>query len=374
MHGMELGVIPVPRHTVMLDSEFVQGPVIVGVRPALPLPGVSLILGNDLVGVQVQSAAHGYFLQDGLLMRKWVPCYGDVVGISPAGQRPARDLHRCRMADPGSPHSSDNVVFQKNALRGCKKIDASWASTSLRCAKDRFGKQLPLCVAVDATVIHLMDDASLAVYVPAYGDRLAVRRFCLEDKDGPSTSNSKKNSLLESLKQKMGIQGNQDNDVMEGHASKKKRAHGINNKWARKKTRKIEIGWIHEGKQVRKRRGGGTRTIDVPKETRKADLFTYAKDLFFPEGKNKIGDFESVTADIVDYQEEPIIDNNVTVGELYDTLKMGMLRFYLSTRINCDNDEVKESAGEDQEDDWNMIIQTQRHLMKTKETRLKTQM
>ncbi|KAK7904900.1 hypothetical protein WMY93_017507 [Mugilogobius chulae] len=205
---------------------------------------------------------------------------------------------------------------------------------------------------VDATVIHLMDDASLAVYVPAYGDRLAVRRFCLEDKDGPSTSNSKKNSLLESLKQKMGIQGNQDNDVMEGHASKKKRAHGINNKWARKKTRKIEIGWIHEGKQVRKRRGGGTRTIDVPKETRKADLFTYAKDLFFPEGKNKIGDFESVTADIVDYQEEPIIDNNVTVGELYDTLKMGMLRFYLSTRINCDNDEVKESAGEDQEDDW----------------------
>ncbi|KAK7886539.1 hypothetical protein WMY93_026160 [Mugilogobius chulae] len=107
---------------------------------------------------------------------------------------------------------------------------------------------------VDATVIHLMDDASLAVYVPAYGDRLAVRRFCLEDKDGPR--------------------------------------------------------------------------------------------------KNKIGDFESVTADIVDYQEEPIIDNNVTVGELYDTLKMGMLRFYLSTRINCDNDEVKESAGEDQEDDW----------------------
>ncbi|KAK7895222.1 hypothetical protein WMY93_020547 [Mugilogobius chulae] len=169
MHGMELGVIPVPRHTVMLDSEFVQGPVIVGVRPALPLPSVSLILGNDLVGsrvwptaplpvvtakphasqsgeelcpeifpacaitraqsravvadgavknesfpslpalpaafsleewgsgqkadpslsvlfenllsgVQVQSAAHGYFLQDGLLMRKWVPCYGDVVG------------------------------------------------------------------------------------------------------------------------------------------------------------------------------------------------------------------------------------------------------------------------------------------------------
>ncbi|KAK7891724.1 hypothetical protein WMY93_023687 [Mugilogobius chulae] len=35
---------------------------------------------------------------------------------------------------------------------------------------------------VDATVIHLMDDASLAVYVPAYGDRLAVRRFVWKTK------------------------------------------------------------------------------------------------------------------------------------------------------------------------------------------------
>lgn len=170
MHGMELGVIPVPRHTVMLDCTFVCGPVVVGVRPALPLSGVSLILGNDLVGStvwpvsplpvvtsdprsvspvdgelpadifpacvmtraqhqraavsenvreerpvplpelpasvsveewvnaqegdpslsnlvenalavdEVQSAAHGYFIQNGLLVRKWVPCAGDFVG------------------------------------------------------------------------------------------------------------------------------------------------------------------------------------------------------------------------------------------------------------------------------------------------------
>ncbi len=37
-------------------------------------------------------------------------------------------------------------------------------------------------------------------------------------------------------------------------------------KWAEKKTRKVEVGWIHEGKQVRKRKGGGTRTLDVPKQ------------------------------------------------------------------------------------------------------------
>lgn len=170
MHGMELGVIPVPRHTIMLECKFVRGPVVVGVRPALPLSGVSLILGNDLVGstvwpisplpvvtteprssspldgelssevfpvcvmtrgqlqraavgsdtpkedsVQlpefpasvsweewvkaqkadpslsdlfehvfpgddVQSVAHGYLVQNELLVRKWVPCNGDVIG------------------------------------------------------------------------------------------------------------------------------------------------------------------------------------------------------------------------------------------------------------------------------------------------------
>lgn len=96
-----------------------------------------------------------------------------------------------------------------------------------------------------------MDDARLAVYLPAYGDRLAARRFCLENREVQSTKNSRKHSLLEKLKHKMGINGKEDsNEMEEAQVPEKKQSYALNNKWARKKSRKIEIGWIHDGKQV----------------------------------------------------------------------------------------------------------------------------
>lgn len=50
MRGMEMGWIPVPRHAMELYCELVQGIVSVGVRPELPIEGVHMVLGNDLVG------------------------------------------------------------------------------------------------------------------------------------------------------------------------------------------------------------------------------------------------------------------------------------------------------------------------------------
>lgn len=46
MHGMELGYVHVPRHMVVLDYDPVRGVFSVAAHPALPLPGVSMILGN----------------------------------------------------------------------------------------------------------------------------------------------------------------------------------------------------------------------------------------------------------------------------------------------------------------------------------------
>ncbi|KAK3098851.1 hypothetical protein FSP39_023736 [Pinctada imbricata] len=51
--GVELGVIDVPLHEIYLKSDLITGPVIVGVRPTLPVQGVSLLLGNDLAGGKV---------------------------------------------------------------------------------------------------------------------------------------------------------------------------------------------------------------------------------------------------------------------------------------------------------------------------------
>uniref|UniRef100_A0A3B5QIF6 CCHC-type domain-containing protein n=1 Tax=Xiphophorus maculatus TaxID=8083 RepID=A0A3B5QIF6_XIPMA len=50
MRGMGLLVEPVPLHKLTLTCGLVQGEVIMGVHPALPLEGVDIILGNDLAG------------------------------------------------------------------------------------------------------------------------------------------------------------------------------------------------------------------------------------------------------------------------------------------------------------------------------------
>ncbi|XP_070397922.1 uncharacterized protein [Nothobranchius furzeri] len=104
---------------------------------------------------------------------------------------------------------------------------------------------------------------------------------------------------------------------------------------------------VHEGKQVRKRRGGGTRTFDVPKDSKKADLLQYAKDLFFPNGKSRFGRWDVFRCDVLDYQEEAVLDDDISVGELYSILKMGMLRFYLCTRRLSYEDEGEEDEVSD---------------------------
>lgn len=51
--GIGLNILSVPLHKVRLQSELNQGDFVVGVRPALPIEGVHVILGNGLVGERV---------------------------------------------------------------------------------------------------------------------------------------------------------------------------------------------------------------------------------------------------------------------------------------------------------------------------------
>lgn len=91
------------------------------------------------------------------------------------------------------------------------------------------------------------------------------------ENQGTSVKESKKQSLLEKLKKKMGIDGTDDKKHYEDETfAQKHKRHGKNNKWAEKPTRKVELRWIHEGKQVRKSREGGTRSLDVAKDLKKS--------------------------------------------------------------------------------------------------------
>ena len=53
MRGMGMTIIPVPVHKMELACGLVTGEVAVGVRPALPVEGIDMILGNDLAGNRV---------------------------------------------------------------------------------------------------------------------------------------------------------------------------------------------------------------------------------------------------------------------------------------------------------------------------------
>ncbi|KAL3978283.1 fumarate hydratase, class II [Sarotherodon galilaeus] len=88
---------------------------------------------------------------------------------------------------------------------------------------------------------------------------------------------------------------------------------------ALKTNRKIEIGWMHYDentevfKQVRARRGGGTRKIDICKDANKRDIL------------------QSL--------------DNPTVGELHHVTKLNILRFYLTTKKKQNDSHQSSSPG-----------------------------
>ena len=53
IQGIGMDVISVPLHKINSKSDLVSGTVIVGVRPELPVKGVSILLGNDLADGKV---------------------------------------------------------------------------------------------------------------------------------------------------------------------------------------------------------------------------------------------------------------------------------------------------------------------------------
>ncbi|KAL7403327.1 hypothetical protein ABVT39_027824 [Epinephelus coioides] len=197
---------------------------------------------------------------------------------------------------------------------------------------------------IDSSVIGDIDDATMAAYIPAYGDRIATRRFCLE-KQRRGGDDTKRQSLFEKLKKKMGTMSNKGIDQgFEGeNPVQPTKMHLKTNKRACKMTRKIELGWIHDNKQVRKRSGGGTRVLDINKKATKSEILSHAKKLFFPNEMSMKGKWEEFSHDIVDFQ-EACVDEDVSVGDLYKTHKLGLLRFYLFTNTLTSENETEEGA------------------------------
>ncbi|XP_061194678.1 uncharacterized protein LOC133202815 [Saccostrea echinata] len=113
--------------------------------------------------------------------------------------------------------------------------------------------------------------------------------------------------------------------------AKKQKTHmaRVGNKSANKNMRKVEVGWIHGGKQVRTPRGGGARKLDLPKFYKKDEILEEVKPLFFPQGKSSVGKKEDFHFSVVDFSQEDIADKSI--NDLYIASKMSTLRLYLIT-------------------------------------------
>lgn len=177
-----------------------------------------------------------------------------------------------------------------------------------------------------------MTDEQLKTYLPSYGDRLAVLGYCRRKENDPKNRRTK---LFDRLKAKLSKR--QRDDPAEDNRSQQ----AVKPKNAEKGARKVELGWMEFSPekecfmQVRARRGGGTRKVDVAKEWTKKELTQQAVDLFFPDGKNVHGNITDFEVDLTDYQERSM-DVETTVGKLYEDTKLPIMRFYLTTKKKHD--------------------------------------
>lgn len=119
--------------------------------------------------------------------------------------------------------------------------------------------------------------------------------------------------------------------------------HLRSKKKAWKTIRKIELGWIHDNRQVRKRSGGGTRVLDINKSATKIEILSQAKKLFFHNEKSVMGKWEEFSHDIVNFQEAQV-DENISIGDYYEIHKLGLLRLYLCTKTLTTEDDPEEGA------------------------------
>ncbi|XP_035988972.1 uncharacterized protein LOC110368217 isoform X1 [Fundulus heteroclitus] len=196
---------------------------------------------------------------------------------------------------------------------------------------------------IDSSVIPLMTDEQLKVYLPSYGDRLALLGYCRRRENDPA---GRKSKLLDRLRAKISRNKSKDHrEVAENETVKN----------AQKNVRKVELGWLNfrDGKysQVRTKKGGGTRKVAVSKDCRKNELVEKAVGLFFPAQRNTQGRITDFEVDITDFQEHSL-DEHITVGELYEQTKLPLLRFYLTTkRKDSASDSETESASANAQQD-----------------------
>ncbi|VEN64120.1 unnamed protein product, partial [Callosobruchus maculatus] len=187
---------------------------------------------------------------------------------------------------------------------------------------------------IDGTLLLCISSEELSQFIPKLGDRIAIKNFCKEIRD----ENKSKKGLIDRLRSRM-INTKKRRQTSDSSDEENKTKNQMFEKNT-KKTRQIEIGWIHQGKQVRTKLGGGTRKTDVPKTARKNDILKIGKDLFFPNNQSTKGPLDNFLVDLKDFKMNTV-DSDCDVEEIYRVTKLSRLRFYFTTEFISKNSPQK---------------------------------
>lgn len=208
---------------------------------------------------------------------------------------------------------------------------------------------VPFLLQIDREVIQLMEDADLAKYLPSYGDRIALLNLCRHQ----APSSKRKQGLFQKLREKLKLRKERNKDEEEPETSNKPRGR------ARPSTRNIEIGWVHNDnevtKQVRAKQGGGTRKALINIQAGYDDILKEGKALFFPSGNSSKGQESDFEFDVWDFKQNPL-PKDLSVGMIYNTVKLPILRFYIATRQKAvlieESSDESDQASYDSESDF----------------------
>ena len=186
-----------------------------------------------------------------------------------------------------------------------------------------------LLFQIDEEVVMVMSDEDLATYIPKHGDRLAVfahvRQFANQSK-------KEKKTLFKHIKNK--VTNKLVTNELPARETRSLSQRGNQN--ARRNARAIDIGWLHRDtkysylKQVRAHSGGGTRTVNIPRDNTMESILSQAKELFFPSGVSKKGKAESFQFSVADNTYAPL-DFETKLQDLLDKTKLKTVRLYMVT-------------------------------------------
>ena len=170
-----------------------------------------------------------------------------------------------------------------------------------------------------------MSEDNLSKYIPHYGDRLAAIVFCRRHSQsaaGTSThsqpaAGTSTQGLLERVRAKY--------SSPDRPTKKRQLSWGTlkGNKNAKKTLRRVEIGWIHFSenenafKQVRTKRGGGTRHVCADSFATIGDLQENAETLFFPNGSCKSLELTECIRHMCDFAQNKIVSEG-SIQELHE--------------------------------------------------------